>query len=636
MEAIRFPAVVVDKAIASLPESKDKEDLSLLRRRSALRRLVDLPATALTKKQVTALFKACGDSNGKFKEEITFLYNAKRDPSKIKVKNLREVVTAFKGFMADNFIKGFLFQRSEYGALTAYLPVNITYTAPSKHNSEYVTLSMVYTDVSGQERNRQRVLYDSTLLSAFKQMNREEAEKLAAKLQQEEDDAADDEDEDDDTDTRQSRFLRRRAAMNLGEGIPMDRILAELGYYKETKDLHEVYEKQFERLVKYITMYGKQFKVRGEASGTHGFWGYSSRSSMLVDGRPSRAIMDTRPLTDLEEESTGKKRRRRTEDDDSEEASSDIDLATLTRHDFVLRKVGADVPFYPPSLGADFEVPTHLELKIFHLEKHEFYNLHVVNMTPYKYKEDIKQNLILPEDVVELAELLAGTEDEEAEDVIEGKSQGTLVACIGDPGLGKTLLAEVISEQVKKPLYKIQASQLGLDPETLERELKVLLHRAERWDAVLMIDEANAYIHDRGVDVKQNAIVGVFLRLLEYYRGILFLTTNQTGPDGNNIDIDDAILSRCSAVVTFELPTVENARRLWKLQGKLLKIPVDNELAKEAADRFNFSGRTIRQLLRLAGRLARKRETQVTMETLESTRKFIALTRQEGLRKSKV
>ena len=38
-----------------------------------------------------------------------------------------------------------------------------------------------------------------------------------------------------------------------------------------------------------------------------------------------------------------------------------------------------------------------------------------------------------------------------------------------------------------------------------------------------------------------NAVVGVFLRVLEYFNGLLFLTTNRID------DIDEAIVSRCIA-----------------------------------------------------------------------------------------
>lgn len=637
METIRFPVEVVEKAIGALADGKDKTALQQMRQRTALRRYADLTVADLTRKQVRALHKVCSELKGhaKFKEEIEFLVNANLDPSNIKVKSVRDLVTAFRKYLADGIIKGYIFKRGEYGALTPYLPVQITYTAPSKYNHESVTLRLCHLEVDGKEKGRNVSISEYHLIECYKQIDREAAER-AQRKREEELAEADEEDEDEEDESRTARAKRIRANFALDEGVPIDRLLTYLGYYKETKELHASYNKQFDRFIKYVTMYGKQFKVRGQSStASYSYWSYYNGSSMLVDGRPSRAIMDTRPFEDQDEESSGKRRlsKRRDEDEEQEIAVDDVDARSLTKGDFTLGKAANEVTFYSGTNIESFDIPMHLELKIFHLEKHDFYNLHVQNMVPYKYRTDLKDSLILPDEIIEIAELLAGTEDEEAEDVIEGKSQGTLVACIGDPGLGKTLLAEVISEQVQKPLYKIQAAQLGLEPEDMEKQLRMLLHRAERWDAVLMIDEANAYIHDRGVDVKQNAIVGVFLRLLEYYRGIMFLTTNQTGPDGLKIDIDDAILSRCNAVVTFDLPTKEDAVKLWKLQAKLLKIKISDDFPKKAAEMFNYSGRTIRQIMRLAGRLARKRGVEVTLDMLETVDKHISKTRREGLRK---
>ena len=45
-----------------------------------------------------------------------------------------------------------------------------------------------------------------------------------------------------------------------------------------------------------------------------------------------------------------------------------------------------------------------------------------------------------------------------------------------------------------------------------------------------------------------NAVVGVFLRVLEYFNGLLFLTTNRVD------DIDEAIVSRCIALIRYHAP----------------------------------------------------------------------------------
>jgi len=47
-------------------------------------------------------------------------------------------------------------------------------------------------------------------------------------------------------------------------------------------------------------------------------------------------------------------------------------------------------------------------------------------------------------------------------------------------------------------------------------------------------------------DINRNAIVAEFLRVLEYFELLMFMTTNR--PD----DIDDAIVQRCAAIIRYE------------------------------------------------------------------------------------
>jgi hypothetical protein len=56
---------------------------------------------------------------------------------------------------------------------------------------------------------------------------------------------------------------------------------------------------------------------------------------------------------------------------------------------------------------------------------------------------------------------------------------------------------------------------------------------------VLLLDEADVYLERRATqDVLYNALVSMFLRSLEYYNRIFFLTTNQV------CNFDEAVCSR--------------------------------------------------------------------------------------------
>jgi SpoVK/Ycf46/Vps4 family AAA+-type ATPase len=113
------------------------------------------------------------------------------------------------------------------------------------------------------------------------------------------------------------------------------------------------------------------------------------------------------------------------------------------------------------------------------------------------------------------------------DDVVKGKGKGLIGLLSGSPGCGKTLTAEAVAEMTRRPLYSVSAGELGTVPRELDERLTLILEIAQTWDAVLLLDEAEVFLQQRSMtDVTRNALVSIFLRQLEYYQGILILTTN--------------------------------------------------------------------------------------------------------------
>jgi len=113
------------------------------------------------------------------------------------------------------------------------------------------------------------------------------------------------------------------------------------------------------------------------------------------------------------------------------------------------------------------------------------------------------------------------------DDIIKGKGRGLIGLLAGTPGCGKTLTAEAVAEVTRRPLYEVSAGELGTTPKEVEGHLLCVLELAQMWDAVLLLDEAEVFLQRRSTtDVNRNALVSIFLRQLEYYQGILILTTN--------------------------------------------------------------------------------------------------------------
>ncbi|EHK48769.1 hypothetical protein TRIATDRAFT_185690, partial [Trichoderma atroviride IMI 206040] len=80
---------------------------------------------------------------------------------------------------------------------------------------------------------------------------------------------------------------------------------------------------------------------------------------------------------------------------------------------------------------------------------------------------------------------------------------------------------------------------LGSTADAVERSLEENFALASRWGCILLIDEADVFLEARQTEnFDRNSLVAVFLRTLEYYTGILFLTTNRVGT------FDEAFTSR--------------------------------------------------------------------------------------------
>ncbi|KAI1774648.1 hypothetical protein F4818DRAFT_418514 [Hypoxylon cercidicola] len=143
-------------------------------------------------------------------------------------------------------------------------------------------------------------------------------------------------------------------------------------------------------------------------------------------------------------------------------------------------------------------------------------------------------------------------------DFIEDKGIGRIFLLHGSPGVGKTYMAECIAEYTGRPLLSLTCGDLGNDETRVERALSKWFDLAEKWGAVMLLDEADVYTEKRMIaDLNRNSMVSVFLRCMEYYKGILFLTTNRVGT------FDDAFVSRIHVIIHYKDFTQEYRNAIW-------------------------------------------------------------------------
>ncbi|CAI6334154.1 unnamed protein product [Periconia digitata] len=144
------------------------------------------------------------------------------------------------------------------------------------------------------------------------------------------------------------------------------------------------------------------------------------------------------------------------------------------------------------------------------------------------------------------------------DDVIVGKGKGLNVVLHGPPGVGKTLTGESIAEYLRCPLYAVSSGELGTSAPQLERDLNRIMDITHAWGAILLLDEADVFLEARQPhDIHRNALVSVFLRLTEYYQGILFLTTNRVAT------FDEAFQSRIHMGIRYENLGMKARKKIW-------------------------------------------------------------------------
>ncbi|KAF2269174.1 hypothetical protein CC78DRAFT_575278 [Lojkania enalia] len=145
------------------------------------------------------------------------------------------------------------------------------------------------------------------------------------------------------------------------------------------------------------------------------------------------------------------------------------------------------------------------------------------------------------------------------QDIVRGKGQGLIILLHGAPGTGKTLTAETVAEATRRPLLSVTCGDIGGDPFELEHTLERIFTLAHRWGCVLLLDEADVFLAARDREnFDRNGMVSVFLRVLEYYSGILILTSNREGV------IDEAFKSRIHLSLRYPPLSWDTTKAIWK------------------------------------------------------------------------
>ncbi|KAJ3568239.1 hypothetical protein NPX13_g6491 [Xylaria arbuscula] len=250
------------------------------------------------------------------------------------------------------------------------------------------------------------------------------------------------------------------------------------------------------------------------------------------------------------------------------------------------------------------------------LKSRTWARLEVANCKPPTPNTRAIEHLVMPEERKTMIKALVqrftsdGTKSKGSKpwlaDHMQNKGEGQIFLLHGGPGVGKTFC---IAEYTGRPLLALTGGDIGTDENKAEENLAKWFKLSETWGAVMLIDEADVYLERRELgDLKRNSLVSVFLRCVEYYRGILFLTTNRVGT------FDDAFMSRIHIVIAYENLGPNEKAKIWKQffnklsedrQDMIVKARAKKYvLEEESLTKLDWNGREIRNAFQTAVALA--------------------------------
>lgn len=199
---------------------------------------------------------------------------------------------------------------------------------------------------------------------------------------------------------------------------------------------------------------------------------------------------------------------------------------------------------------------------------------------------------------------------------------GVSVLLCGPPGTGKTMAAQVVSEELQLPLYRIDVSQIYSKylGET-QKNLGEVFDQAKKTNAILFFDEADALFSKRtdvndSHDKYANAETAYLLQKIESHSGMVLLATNLF----QNFDM--AFVRRLTYVVRFSKPDENTRLALWK---SILPVTMKtaNDLDYEFfAENFDLSGSSIKAILYSAMYIAASQNRELSNKDIVWAMKY--------------
>ncbi|KAI1333970.1 hypothetical protein F5Y15DRAFT_430214 [Xylariaceae sp. FL0016] len=260
------------------------------------------------------------------------------------------------------------------------------------------------------------------------------------------------------------------------------------------------------------------------------------------------------------------------------------------------------------------------------LREKKWVSINIDQTSEVLWNKNAFKRLVLEEETKDLLRALIDvrmSDSKNLKDLVAGKGNVRLLTSMSSPNYANEIIN--VAEFAEKPLYRVTCGDIGTTPTGVEHYLETVLYLGKIWDCVLLLDEADVFLEERSVsDLHRNSLVSIFLRVLEFYEGIMILTTNRVGT------FVEAFQSRTRVALPYEPITHKSRKAIWRNFFEMLEED-DEEIKVNIRDlhsrltdlaSFKMNGRQIRNVLLTARQMALHRHESLEWKHLSQVLKL--------------
>lgn len=188
---------------------------------------------------------------------------------------------------------------------------------------------------------------------------------------------------------------------------------------------------------------------------------------------------------------------------------------------------------------------------------------------------------------------------------------------------------ESLAEHFARPLFPVTCSDIGTSVPKFDEKLEEISDYATEWGAILLFDEADVLLQARRdyecSNLKRNELVSSFARFLDYYQGIVVITTNRVSR------FDGALMPRID--LTLGLPPLDRDRRLTIWRNQIQDLFDDGTINADQSAEFcalasnewsmdDFNGHQIKKAVKAAKVVAERKRKELSRREIETMLKL--------------